>query len=71
MMKRILCFSLVLTGCKSSQPPAPAIPVIVLGQDIDRTGSKDRGDSARKAATLQGDHHRLEPGRHRRERACL
>ena len=39
MMKRILCFSLVLTGCKSSGRPAPAISVVVLGQDIDRTGS--------------------------------
>ncbi len=39
MIKRILCFSLVLTGCKSSGPPARAISVVVLGQDIDRTGS--------------------------------
>jgi ABC-type branched-subunit amino acid transport system substrate-binding protein len=39
MMKRILFLSLALAGCKSSEPPAPAIPTIVLGQDIDRTGS--------------------------------
>jgi ABC-type branched-subunit amino acid transport system substrate-binding protein len=38
MMKRILCLSLALAGCRGSEP-APAIPTIVLGQDIDRTGS--------------------------------
>jgi ABC-type branched-subunit amino acid transport system substrate-binding protein len=39
MLKRIVCLLLVLTGCKSSEPQAPAIPVVVIGQDIDRTGS--------------------------------
>jgi ABC-type branched-subunit amino acid transport system substrate-binding protein len=39
MMKRICFLFLVLTSCKSSKPPAPAMSVVVLGQDIDRTGS--------------------------------
>ncbi len=38
-MKRIYCLLLVMTSCKSSEPPAPAMPVVVLGQVIDRTGS--------------------------------
>jgi len=39
MMKRICCLLLVMTSCKSSEPPASAMPVVVLGQVIDRTGS--------------------------------
>ena len=39
MMKRICCFLLVMTSCKNGEPPASAMPVVVLGQVIDRTGS--------------------------------
>src|SRR5438128_972302 len=39
MMKRICCLLLVMTNCKSREPPASAMPVVVLGQVIDRTGS--------------------------------
>src|ERR1700693_1115137 len=54
MMKRICCLFLVLTSCKSSEPPAPAKSIVVLGQDIDRTGSMATpswGDSIRLAVS--------------------